>query len=58
MHSSRLLLIFLLGSLLGGLPTMGRGVQRVVPRPRKGLEGLQGVQDRLAGVVQAPHDRP
>lgn len=58
MHSSWLLFIFLFSSLLSRLPPMERGVQGVMPGAGKGLEGLQGVQHCLAGVVQAAHKRP
>ena len=56
MHSSWLLVIFLFRSLLSRLPN--RGVQGVMPGPREGLEGLQGVQDCLAGLVQTAQNRP
>lgn len=58
MRSSRLFLIFLFSSLLSRVPAKGGCFQGVMPGTGKGLKRFQGMQDSLAGMVQAAQEGP
>ena len=58
MRPSWLFFIFLFSGLLSRIPVKGGGFQRVMLGARKGLKRFQGMQDCLAGMVQAAQEGP